>query len=704
MNFNDFDDLDDGNLPPSLRRPNHVPDPVSVTQLRGPRKALLNNPVNSLDDDAVSVVTGGVVDPHRLRQLVEAHGEMADSGLLLAKPVVGGTLYVIPPHSRYLDMNVLPDFVNQRWLHQVRTAMDVDPSPRGTVTYDTLVDEESGQPRAMFVVRVADRKALAAVVVDSMRKTYEAQGQQNIYTDSVLQQGVKEPLTLFLVRVVFDDGTSETYLVTGDGNSRLVSMWLARTGGDIDAAAAACTAAVIGPVDHHGPRRPADHRSIRTMVTQMATRVRNGLAEPLLTEATRREGHTITFPATVVVGAQTEENTALPDLVAARDDLLASTHVHVTPWTDGAQHTQGMQRVYRHASGNGLIKAAAYKVLLGQVGPGQMHDLLQLPPHRLWASALHQQVVLAGSATQMNLIIKQEFGMGKADRQRISAHMAPMALSPYRSSPNIDQAVRTFGNGGTITETVWKSPWELTTGFDPLKVLDDILERAEAGESGAIAELTVLGGTAAILDGYISRDRGSKLGATRQSGKAPFRAVPNKMLHMLASTLGGLRMLHSIAYAHVAADPAILPKQFHTANRHIDGVLVRDGDPRRDKAGAMVTIVYEWDLVYAADPVEAEAAIAAENQKQRDGSGTGDDGTAEDVRQRRLLDGGIKSAVKAANTLAKLSQIRTRDVFGSSEGVQTMRDQLKKIDELLIAYGPHPTGLLDLDDDEDDDE
>ncbi|WP_371640741.1 hypothetical protein [Streptomyces virginiae] len=700
-----IDDIDDGNLPPSLRRPNPVPDPVPVTQLRGLRKALIENPVNSLDDNAVNVVTGGVVEPIRLRQMVEARGETADSGLLLNKPVVGGTLYAVGQHLRFLDLDVLPDFINQRWAHQLRTAMDVEPSTTDPVTYETLVDKESGKPLAMFVVRVRDRKALAALVADSMRKTFHAQGQKNIYTDSVLQQGVKEPLTLFLVRIIFDDGTEETYLVTGDGNSRFVSMWLARTGGDIDAAIAACTAAVIGSVDRHEPRRPTDLRITRAAVKEMATRVRNGLAESILTEETRREGHTLTFPAIVVVGAQAEDNTPLPDLVAARDDLVASIHVHVTPWTDGAQHTQGMQRVYRHASRSKLITNSVYEVLLGQVGPAAMYDMLKVPGHRLWASALHQRVVLAGpGATQMNMLIKQEFGMGKADRQRISAHLAPMALSPYRSSENIDQAIRAFGNGGTITEMVWKRSWDLTTGTNPLDVLDDILQRAEAGEHSAIAELTVLGGTAAMLDGYITRDRGSKLGATRESGKAPFRAVPNKLLHNLASTLGGLRMLHSIAYAHVAADRAILPKQFHTADREIDGVLVRDGEPHLDKAGATKTIVYEWDLVYASHPVEAEASIAAEKQKQRDGGGAGDDLTAEDVRQRRNLEGGIKNAVKAANTLAKMVPSRSRDVFGSAEGVQTLRDQLKKIDEILIAYGPHQTGLLDLDEDDEDDE
>ncbi|MFE3875401.1 hypothetical protein ACFXPX_13495 [Kitasatospora sp. NPDC059146] len=701
-----LDDFENDNLPPLLRRPDAVPDPVPVAQLRGSRKELLENPVNSLDADAASVVTAGAVDPVLVKKLVEAQGETAAAGLLMTKPVVGGTLYAIPPHRRYLNLDVLPDFVNQRWADQVRTAMDEKPATVVPVTYKTLTEPETGQPQALFVVRLADRKALADAVTESMRKTFHAQGGKNVYTESVLQQGIKEPMTLFLVRVVYDDGVEETYTVAGDGNSRLVSMWLARTGGDIDAAAAACVAAVIGPVDRHGARRPADQRAARTKVADMAARVRRGLAEPTLTEATRREGHTLTFPAMVIVGAVAEDGSRLPDLIAARDDLVANLHVHVTPWTDGAQNTQGMQRVYRHALRTGLIEEDVYRVLLGAVGAGTMHTTLELPPHRLWSAALHQHAVLAGQAEQMNLLIKQEFGIRRADRQQVSDRLAPMALSAYRSSERIDQAVRAFGNGGTITDTVWKRPWQLTAGSDALQVLDEILKRAENDEAAAVAELTVLGGTAAILDGYITRDRGSKPGLVKEAAKAPFRATPNKLLDMLAATCGGLRMLHSIAYAHVAADPSILPKQFHTVEREVDGVLVHDGEPIVDKAGAKVTIDYEWDLVYAADPVHAEAEIALNREKLGNNKGSGGNADPEDVRQRRLLDESVKNARKAANTLAKMTRThaRGREIFGSPDGVEMLREHLKKVDDILLAYGPARTMVLDLDDDGDGDD
>jgi hypothetical protein len=189
--------------------------------------------------DGVDMITHEQLweEADRLRALVDGQ----PVSLLTAKPVVGGTLYATAPHFRYLDLDVLPDFINQRWADQLHTAMDVTPSPALVTSYETLTDAEAGTPYAVFTVHMQDRKALAQAVAESMRKTFNAQKRENDYTASVLQQGVKEPLTLFVMRVTYTDGTTDTYLVSGDGNSRLVSMWLARTGGDIEAAISAGT-------------------------------------------------------------------------------------------------------------------------------------------------------------------------------------------------------------------------------------------------------------------------------------------------------------------------------------------------------------------------------------------------------------------------------------------------------------------------------
>lgn len=705
----DLDSVDDeqGNvLPPLLRRPDPVPGPVPVTQLRSVRKGLKDNPRAVLDDEAASVITSGAVNPGVLGALTAVSGQKPNTvNLLVPKPVVGGTLYATAPHQRYTDLDVLPDFINQRWVHQQRTAMDIEPPAAEATTYATHHVSIDGElrPAAILEVHMRDRAALAKAVTESMRQTLTTQKGANDYTDSVLQQGVKEPLMLFVVRVVYSDGTAETYLVAGDGNSRLVSMWLARTGGDIDAAAAACVSSVIGAVGRKGARKAADHRAARRDVELMADRVRRGLAEPTLTEETRREGHTLTFPAVVVVGGQAEDGGFLNDLVAARDDLLASIHIHVTPWDDGAQYTQGMQRVYRRAMALGVVSEATSHVLCGNVGPEEMHELLGVPPHRLWSAAIHQHAVLAGAAESMNDLIRPEFGRRKIDRQWLSERLATVALSAYRSQEGMEHVLRAFGNGGTITDTVWKAPWNLTTGVDTKAVLDEVFERAVKGEQGAIAELTVLGGTAAMLTGLITRDRGSKLGVERDDRTAPYRATPNRLLTKLSNTAGGLRMLHSIASAHVAGHASVQPKMFYTHNHEVDGVMFRDGDPVTDLAGAQVTLVYEWDLVYAADPKLAEETITATKEATNQPSGGGTEGTseAEDVKLRRLLDQSIKGATRAANGLKSLVATRGRNVFGSAEGVEELTDRLDKIVKILIRNAPEPAVTLIFDDQDD---
>ncbi|GAA2275691.1 hypothetical protein GCM10009853_032280 [Glycomyces scopariae] len=691
------DEESEGTLPPLLRRPHPVPDPEPLPKLRAAKKALLSNPHVSLDEHAVNAVTAGAVHPLQLQLMATA----SPANLLTEKPVAGGTLYQTAPHLRYLVLEVLPDFMNQRYAHKVPTAMDVEQHENLVSSYSTLEDSTTGKKLAVFTVRIRDRKALARAVQETLRRTYEAQGRENVYTDSVLQQGVKEPLTLFVMRVLFDDGSEDTFLVTSDGNSRLLSMWLARTGGDVDAAAAACVAAVIGPLERPGGRDSKARAAARRRAIELTQRVRKNLGTDEVTEETRREGHTVAFPATVVVGARDNKGNPLADLAMARDDLLANLHVRVTPWAPAAQNTQGMQRVYRHAINEGTIDADVHGVLSGALGPKEMHQRLGYPPHRLWSAALHQQVALTEpTGASIKALIKQEFGVGRARKEPISDRLAPTVLSAYRSLPLIDMAVRAFGNGGTFTDAVWKRHWELTKGEDPKAVLDGILEKALGRDSSAVAELTVLGGTAAMLDSLITRDRGSKLGATRENRKAPFRATPVALLDLLSKTDGGLRMLHSIASAHVDDDGTERPRQFHTKDRYLEGILVYDGQPVLDRVGTQPILEWEWDLVYRADPQRADLSIAELRAAELSG-GQQDELEDEEVRQRRLLDQGVASAHRAAMALAKLSLKGHSEVFGSLESINDVRSTLDRIDEILLSYGPRKTAdILVFDEDD----
>ncbi|MER6074323.1 hypothetical protein ABT187_36960 [Streptomyces sp. NPDC001817] len=49
------------------------------------------------------------------------------------------------------------------------------------------------------------------------------------------------------------------------------------------------------------------------------------------------------------------------------------------------------------------------------------------------------------TAQRVIRLVKQECGMARADRQRISERLAPMVLSAYRSQDGIEQSLRAFG-------------------------------------------------------------------------------------------------------------------------------------------------------------------------------------------------------------------------------------------------------------------
>ncbi|RJQ77650.1 hypothetical protein D5S17_14600 [Pseudonocardiaceae bacterium YIM PH 21723] len=537
------------------------------------------------------------------------------------------------------------------------------------------------------------------------KKAKDSDRAANDYTESILQQGVKEPITLFVVRVVFADGTSETYLMAGDGNSRLASMWLARTGGDVDQAAEACVSTVIGPRGRDKKRRPADRREARKRVGEMAARVRLGLAEAVCTEATRREGHTLTVPAVVIVGAKTDDGLPVSDLLACRDDLVASLHVNVTPWVSEAQYDQGMRRVYRRALKEKLISTDYYRVLCGLCSAQEMHEMFSFPPHRLWSAALHQQVVLsAPHYIRFRELIMEEFVLRQGDRLQVGARLGTMALAAYRKDPHHAVMLNAFKDGGPITNLVWRQHWSLTKGANPLDVLDQILDRALNDQEftkdeniSAKAELTVLGGTAAIIDGLLTRERGSKKGTTRAVLKTPYRLKTHSLLSKLAQTSGGLKMLHSIAKSHVAQSAGVRPKLFHTMSTEINGRIVHDGDPVIDQAGAQATIELEWDLFAAADPIETAQELAASQSEEAQTTGS------QDVFQRAKLAKGADEAFQAVKALHRMPKDpgSALSVFGSPESLNTIRKKLTTTADVLLLNMPVNTGLAsDLDEDE----
>jgi hypothetical protein len=181
----------------------------------------------------------------------------------------------------------------------------------------------------MLRLDVEDHEELAARVKEAFTKTVPDRSTAG--NDSILQSGVKEQLLLIVMQVTFADGSDdEYYLVSVDGNSRLVSMWKGRTGGNVAEAAAACVKAVIGTASGKTWKR-ATQRQTRDRLSAQIELVNKGLTETQLTENTIRGGHTLTAPTVVVVGGRTtEDDGPITDIVAAREELLATIHTGPT--------------------------------------------------------------------------------------------------------------------------------------------------------------------------------------------------------------------------------------------------------------------------------------------------------------------------------------------------------------------------------------
>lgn len=693
------DDTDDNRgLLPLLRRPAECPPPPATTRLKGVVTALLANPQVCLDEDAARTVASGVVDPTMFRALVQVpeRGPMAGVNLLADKPVTGGTLFATAIHRRYVDDAVVPDLRNGRWGHLIHTWTDMHGTLR-PVGYRALTDPD-GRPLTVLTLHVRDRAELAEAARTSLTQTLTAgssgsgHGAANDYTDSVMQQGVKEPLLLFVLRVTYDNGTEESFLMAGDGNSRLVSLWKARTGGNsLDAAAAALVRNVLGESD----TKPRDPKRIRAAIASMSERINRGLGERILTEQTIREGHTATVPAVVIVGMASDDPAKPVDLVAAKDDLVAGLHVNTTPWQRAARYDQGMHHVLRSAVDNGLISdPALIEVLEGTADIQTMSQTLDLPPHPLWAAATWvEQMTGKARWDAVRPLFRQAFSLAQAQRKPVGERLGVVALAPFRSRTElgVDRALNAFADGGPLTDQVLYNAWSLTRGGNPQKVLDTVLYAALRGDESARCELTVLGGIAAMLTGLLSRDRGSKEGTERDAHHTPYRRTPYRLLEDLAASDGGLRTLHSIASSFVRADGS-LPKQFDTA-----------GAPVMDRAGAQVSVDYEWDLFAIADPDATDEAL--KRGQENSNSGQNNDQRPEDEKLRASLQSALKEATKAIRGLARLAQAGGNTVMGTPDFVQDSRTRAEAIRDLLTQFAPITRGpLLDDEDDEDDDE
>lgn len=684
---------DESSFPALKHRPKKVNPPAPAKTLAGPRKALLANPNVNLDVEAAGRVVAGVVDLTQFRLLVEPHKGSDDTvfSLLTQKPVGTGTAYIIKQHDRFLDLGILPDLAGARWSHQVHTDLDVTHVDLRAACPDTAHDD-AGKPLAKLTLAVADHEELVRRVEEAFTKTVaDGLATSNNYSTSILQTGVKEPVLLVPLEVHFSDGSPiEQYLTTPDGNSRLTSAWIARTNGTTATAAAACAEAVIGTPTTRG-WKPVTQRAARDRVAGNVERTNRLLDDKVLTEAAIRSGHTMTIPAVVVVGVADLNGEPVSDLVAACEDLIATVHTENTPWAETAKSDRGMVRMLRRMRENDLISDDIFQVISGRYTPGQMHEKTDLPPHRLWAAALTlREVIVPWRGPEgTRRMLMEEFSVTNPTRLTVGKAVGATTLAGYRSSLNLQSALNAFNDGGPICDLAWDYDWSLATGEEPVTVLDTLLDGALNGEAGAKIQLGILGGIAAIIDGLLTRDRGSKdtTDGRRAPRTTPYRLRPYRIIDRLLETNGGLRTLHSIAVAHITGD---LPRQFHTIPD--PAAQTEDGDPYLDATGGHRALELEWDVFLAADRTRAEEAIAAAQ-----GSTGTNEPKDEAVRLREDLLASSRTALKSARGLRALAATRGHAVFGSYDAVDDMMRSLQKARDILTTV-PEPIHVDDSDD------
>lgn len=680
---------------PALKHhPAPLPAPAEPRTLSAVRRAFLKNPDVNLDEQAAGIVTAGLIDPHRFRMLVEPHASPTGetTSLLNRKPVSEGNAYITPQHDRFIDFGILPDLAGPRWGDSVTTALDIVDATLSPAQLGTAKSPEGGA-LAVLEISVSDHAELAARVVESFERTAPGpnppSGQNNNYTDSILSSGVKEPLMLMLMRVKYNDSSpTESYLMAADGNSRLLSLWRGRTGGDVLTAANACVKAVIGEPTGSTWKRPTQ-RVVRTRLEEETEHLASGLKEAELTAATIRLGQTLAAPTVIVVGGRTPTGDPLTDVTAARDDLIGSVHTEHASWRPTAKTASGMAKVVSRATRVGLISSDERCILEGRTTVDEMHAILGVPPHRLWAMAFTHVVILNPYYNGMKEMLREEFSLrANPTRAEVSRSLSSAALAGYRSEKSLQRIQSAFDNGGVVTESVWKTHIVLTQGSNPLGVLDEILTKAlddsHAESKQARIELSILGGGAGIFLGLLTAARGSKEArkGIRDRNVTPYRAHPTVMISDLSGTKGGLKTLHSMAVRHI--DDTMPVKKFRSHD-DANGAF-NDGDPILDDRGVHESVLDEWDIAFIADTQRAEDAIAANKVEAQDAN---QPSVSPESRARQDMKRASDEVVRAVKKLAAFSKTRGQTVFGTYDSAEQVKTDLQSARDLIDRHGPH---------------
>ncbi|MFZ3499029.1 hypothetical protein ACODT5_38430 [Streptomyces sp. 5.8] len=616
----------------------------SLTVTWGSEQVLVSNlgqslPIPPTDDVVDRVVETGRANPSTLLTegawravgqaatdvegvAVQLHPTRHDpGGVLMVENVEGATLRSLV--TRVYLSELFPGI-------QPRTGMEASEIPDPQIQGVT----EDGRPCATVGYHFKNLTHLRDHVWQTIHGTLSL----NNYVTSILARTITRNLIVHPVEISFEDGT-ESFHVLGvrDGITRLTSAWsvLAGPGAESNEVADLAVTALFGEADAPLPAGVPVGRHLAALRENWRHSLREEYTQAMeAAEPDRRGvqiGQTFIAPAQIAVGIEGHPG----HLLAAEDlfddairSVLASVHVEFKPWTDAAQNVEVMTRALKRViqQGESLIPQDDLQAVYGlSVGRSASADLPQLFPSKnpppgtpLWRSVY---VVHALTRPELLERLKDQAKAIKGGKRMALKGFAdllgPIVDLPWRSHKKLvtKQARNAWGNGGVLTPDVIRE-------WDPVPTSDftTLVAPAMAGDVNARCTLAVAGGIALIADKLLTRNVGSAEHADKEKGGVPFRADVSQIIEglsqegnelglwILARVANGFRSNalpeNAVTMRALTRKPSSEEQSGGSPYIHFNVDLAEADKTARDADGVPQPL-YQWDVVYAADPERA---------------------------------------------------------------------------------------------------
>ena len=369
------------------------------------------------------------------------------------------------------------------------------------------------------------------------------------------------------------------------------------------------------------------------------------------------------------------------------ENLVAGEHLEKNPWTPDAMWHNIANQTIDALVARGELRREEADIITGLTTLEELPTALGCPdPSPIWRCIYTAYRLTAGSS----------FGETKADIRNIMARRAvtnkqfsfmlgvivdrdirrPKARKEpgARRPSSLQRARNAFGDGGFLTEDVPGRQW--IPVFAPLPQL---LERALGSDRDARITLMIGGGFALIMDGYLTRDRESKV----FEGSAPFRGSPPAILTDLAGHEHGLRTL---ATAWEYWDPTKPAHDYNIPVVNADGSLVVTGGTRETRSPERLT---EYRLYQIASPSKAMAGFLKQ-QEARKARNQAASPVDRDQDNRERLAMALDIAKDAATALENSSVSPPPHPFGTHEEWERTRNTAQEVYETLVRNRPEP--------------